>query len=79
MFPTLTAAQVARIATHGTVRPVATGEVLIEAGDAVVPFFVVRSGAIEIVQSSTLGDALVATHGPGHFTGEATSFSAAAR
>jgi thioredoxin reductase (NADPH) len=70
MFPTLTAAQVARIATHGTVRPVATGEVLIEAGDAVVPFFVVRSGAIEIVQSSTLGDALVATHGPGHFTGE---------
>jgi thioredoxin reductase (NADPH) len=70
MFPALTPAQVARVAAHGTVRAVAAGEVLIEAGDAVVPFFVVRSGAIEIVQPSSLGEALIATHRPGHFTGE---------
>jgi thioredoxin reductase (NADPH) len=70
LFPTLTPAQVARIAAHGSVRTVAAGEVLIEAGDAVVPFFVVRSGAVEIIQPSSLGDALITTHGPGHFTGE---------
>ena len=56
MFPTLTPAQVARIAAHGTVRAIARGRVLIEAGDAVVPFFVVRSGRIDIIQPSSLGD-----------------------
>jgi thioredoxin reductase (NADPH) len=70
MFPTLTPAQVARIAALGTVRAVAREQVLIEAGDAVVPFFVVRSGSIDIIQPSNLGDTLVVTHGPGHFTGE---------
>jgi thioredoxin reductase (NADPH) len=45
--------------------------VLIEAGDAVVPFFVVRAGEIEIIRPSSLGDVLIAVHGPGKFTGEA--------
>ncbi len=70
MFPTLTPAQGARIAVHGTVRSVARERVLIEAGEAVVPFFVVRSGTIDIIQPSSLGDTLVVTHGPGQFTGE---------
>jgi thioredoxin reductase (NADPH) len=70
MFPTLTPAQLARIAAHGTVRAVARERVLIEAGDGVVPFFVVRSGSIDIIQPSSLGDMLVVTHGPGQFTGE---------
>ena len=71
MFPTLTPAQIARIAAHGVERQVAAGEILIEAGDPVVPFFVVRAGEIEIVRPSSMGDALVAVHGPGAFTGEA--------
>ena len=71
MFPTLTPAQIARIAAHGVVRPIARGDVLIEAGDPVVPFFVVKAGEIEIVRPSALGDTLVAVHGPGKFTGEA--------
>ena len=71
MFPTLTPAQIARIASHGVVRPIAAGEILIEAGDPVVPFFVVTRGTIEIVRPSGLGDTLVAVHGPGRFTGEA--------
>ncbi len=70
MFPTLTPAQVARIAAHGTVRTVASERVLIEAGDAVVPFFVIRSGRVDIIQPSSLGDTLVVAHGPGQFTGE---------
>src|SRR6185436_14388417 len=71
MFPTLTASQIARIAKSGVMRPIARGEVLIEAGDHDVPFFVVTRGEIEIVQPTRDGDNLVAVHGPGKFTGEA--------
>jgi len=70
MFPTLTPAQIERLAAHGRVRPVARGEILIEAGDPVVPFFAVKSGEIEIIRPSSLGDTLVVIHGPGKFTGE---------
>ena len=71
MFPTLTPAQIARIRPLGVVRPIARGDVLIEAGDHVVPFFVVTRGEIEIVQPTPTGNNLVAVHGPGKFTGEA--------
>jgi thioredoxin reductase (NADPH) len=71
MFPTLSPVQIARIATLGTVRPITRGEVLIEAGDPIVPFFVVTAGEVEIIRPSSLGDTLVAVHGPGKFTGEA--------
>ena len=71
LFPTLTSSQIARIAHAGVVRPVARGEVLIEAGDHSVPFFVVTRGEIEIIQHGPRGDALVVVHGPGKFTGEA--------
>ena len=40
MFPTLSAAQIARIASHGVIRPITRGEVLIEGGQTDVPFFV---------------------------------------
>jgi thioredoxin reductase (NADPH) len=75
MFPILTSEQITRIASHGVVRPLARGELLIEAGDSVVPFFVVTAGEIEIVRPSALGDTLVAVHGPGRFTGEANMIS----
>ena len=42
-FPTLTAAQIGRIAAHGRVRSIERGEVLVEAGAHVVPFFVVTA------------------------------------
>ena len=71
MFPTLTAAQIARIAQVGVSRPIVPGDVLVEAGDHLVPFFVVTSGEIEIIQRGRGGDALIAVHGPGKFTGEA--------
>jgi thioredoxin reductase (NADPH) len=71
MFPTLTAAQIARVAAHGSARPVREGEVLVEAGAQPVPFFIVKAGQIEIVRSSKDGDTLVAVHNPGAFTGEA--------
>ena len=50
IFPTLTPAQIARIAAHGTRRAVHAGEVLVEAARQVVPFFVVTAGRVEIVR-----------------------------
>ncbi len=75
MFPTLTPVQVARIATHGRRRPIRRGEVLVEAGAEVVPFFVVTEGRIEIVRPSGATETLVAVHGPGQFTGEVQMLS----
>jgi thioredoxin reductase (NADPH) len=70
MFPTLTPAQMARIAVHGQRRPVRLGEVLVEAGAEDVPFFVVAEGQIEIVLPTGATETLIAVHGPGQFTGE---------
>lgn len=74
-FPTLTAAQIERIAAHGCVRPIQRGEVLVEAGSPVVSFFVVLAGQIEIARPSGTTEALVAVHGPGQFTGEVNMLS----
>src|SRR3989442_15065819 len=50
VFPTLTPAQIGRVAAHGHVRPIRRGEVLVEAGEQVVPFFVVIADQGGIVQ-----------------------------
>jgi len=47
-FPTLTAAQIARVAAHGRRRRVARGDVLVAAGDSTVPFLVIVSGAVSM-------------------------------
>jgi len=75
MFPTLTPAQIERIAAHGHVRPIRPGEVLVEAGEQVVPFFVVTRGQVEVVRPSGTTETLVAVHGPGQFTGEVNMLS----
>jgi thioredoxin reductase (NADPH) len=74
-FPTLTAAQIKRIRALGTVRRVEKGEILFEPGETTIPFFVLLSGAMEIVQPALNGERAVATHGPGEFTGEMTMIS----
>ena len=43
LFPTLTAAQVSRIASRGRRRAIAQGDVLVEPGDSVVSFFALVS------------------------------------
>ncbi len=74
-FPTLTPAQIARIAPHGRVRATTQGEVLVEQGDKVVPFFVVTSGEIEIVRPWGATETHITTHGAGAFTGEVNMIS----
>ena len=75
VFPTLTAAHVARIAPHGRERTVSAGEVLFEVGHQNVPFYVVTEGQIEILQPSDAGEIVIAVHRPGEFTGESNMLS----
>src|SRR2546428_9146102 len=71
LFPTLTAAQVQRIAGHGRRRAIARGEVLVDVGDKASPFFVVVSGELQVVRPSGATATLIVTHRPGQFSGEA--------
>ena len=70
MFPTLTPAQIGRIAVHGRWRVVRRGEVLVEAGAEIVTFFVVTKGAVEIVMAARDGGEPVIVYKPGQFTGD---------
>ena len=74
-FPTLTAAQIARIRPVGKLRQVKKDEILFDIGDTTVPFFVLLSGRMEIVQADLRGEHPVAKHDPGEFTGEMTMIS----
>src|ERR1035438_5485099 len=71
-FPTLTDAQTSRIRAVGKLRKVQPGEILFEPNDAAVPFFVLLSGTMEIVQPDLTGDLTherqIVNHGPGEFT-----------
>jgi thioredoxin reductase (NADPH) len=69
IFPTLTEAQIARIAAQGSKRPVQRGEVLLDLGDQ-LRFFVVTKGKIDILSVSGSTESLVVTLTPGQFTGE---------
>src|SRR5262245_52897254 len=74
-FPTLTAAQISRIAVHGELRQVAKGEVLVEVGEKTARIFVVSAGEMEIVTTSDAAEKTVAVLEPGMFTGEVTVLS----
>ena len=71
LFPTLNAAQIARITAHGRRRSISRGDVLVEAGDKAVPFFVVVSGEVQVLRPSATAETLVVVHRPGEFLGEA--------
>jgi thioredoxin reductase (NADPH) len=75
VFPTLTPPQIARIAAHGRKRRFERGEVLLEAGAGVVPFFVVTAGSVEAVQPARDGELLITVHRPGQFSGEVNLLS----
>jgi thioredoxin reductase (NADPH) len=72
VFPVLTAAQINRIRPFASLRHAALGEVLFEADASDVSFFILLSGAMEVVQPDIDGERSVAQHGPGEFTGEMT-------
>ncbi|MFL6447052.1 MAG: FAD-dependent oxidoreductase [Bryobacteraceae bacterium] len=74
-FPTLTPAQIDRIRPLGRVRTVESGEVLFEPSGETIPFYVVLSGELKIVQPSLDGERAIVTHGAGEFSGEISMIS----
>jgi thioredoxin reductase (NADPH) len=56
-------------------RRVEAAEILFKPGDVSVPFFVLVSGAMEVVQPDIAGERTVAAHASGEFTGEMTMIS----
>ena len=75
IFPTLTAAQIARVTRHGSSRTVRSGEVLLQPGDKGSPFFVLIAGELEIVRPAGTSETVLALVEAGQFTGEITILS----
>ena len=73
--PILSPQQIARIEQFATHRTAEVGEILFDASDLDIPFFLVLSGSIAIVQPLEEEEKKVATRGPGQFTGEMTMIS----
>src|SRR5260370_13365236 len=74
-FPTLTAAQIARLRPGGKLRKVEPGEILFRPNDTYVPFFVLLSGGMEIGQPGMDGERPITTDSAGAFTGEISMIS----
>jgi CRP-like cAMP-binding protein len=75
-FPALTKEQIDRIRPLGHNHQVQSGDILFKPGDTAVPFYVMLSGRMEIVQPTLDGERMIAVHEAGEFTGE--NFSRAA-
>ncbi len=69
VFPKLTPAQMDRVAAHGRLRRVETGEVLLEIGES-GRIFVITAGSVETVRMVGDVEEIIVTHGVGSFTGE---------
>ena len=76
LFPRLSPAQLSRIAALGERRAVRAGEVLFELGAQHTGFFVVLSGAVEIVRPLGDEEKQIVVHEAGQFTGEINMLSA---
>jgi thioredoxin reductase (NADPH) len=70
IFPTLSAAQIARFSPHGKSRQVPSGEVLVKQGDLRVPFLLLISGEMEVVQPTSKGEDSIAVFHAGQFNGD---------
>ena len=71
IYPLLTGAQIARMRPFAKQRNVEVGEVLYSPGDVAVPFFVLISACMEIVQPDGQSERPIAVMLPQMFTGEA--------
>ncbi|MDX6578493.1 MAG: thioredoxin reductase [Gaiellales bacterium] len=69
-FPTLDDAQLAALDALGTRQSVATGEYLYREGDATYDFYVIVSGAVDIVIHTDGEERVITRHGAGRFLGE---------
>jgi thioredoxin reductase (NADPH) len=75
IFPTLTTAQMDRVAAHGLRRAMRAGETLAHEGDTAMPFFAIVSGELEAVRPSGAIETLIVILRAGQFTGEVHTLS----
>jgi len=69
-FPTLSPEEIAVFGTVGERRTIAVGDVLYRQGDPTYDFFVILSGAVDIVIHMDDHERVIAHHGAGRFLGE---------
>jgi len=69
-FPTLDETEMAALDALGTRRSMAVGEYLFREGDPSYDFFVIVSGAVDIVVHSDGEERVITRHGAGRFLGE---------
>src|SRR5258708_32689240 len=69
-FPTLDGSELAVLEALGTRRSVSVGEYLYREGDTTYDFYVILSGAAEIVVRSDSEERIITRQGPGRFLGE---------
>jgi thioredoxin reductase (NADPH) len=70
VFPTLSNAQIARLAPQGQIIPLKAGELLLKPGDRIHSMLVILAGTVEVFRPTLTGEMIVVVHGPGGFTGE---------
>jgi thioredoxin reductase (NADPH) len=75
VFPTLTDAQMERVAPHARRRSVSAGEILIQEGSGNPPFFAVLSGELETVRPYDDHETLILVAARNQFTGEVNTIA----
>ena len=70
LFPTLDAAQLARLGRVGRRRPVSAGDIVFEQGQTSNSIFIVLSGALALLRPTDGAEQLIAIARAGQFTGE---------
>jgi thioredoxin reductase (NADPH) len=79
IFPTLNEAQLALLSEYGRRRSYKAGDILYKVGERHVPMSVILSGHVVIERDTVDGPRLLATVGPGMFTGELGTLAGHAR
>src|SRR5215218_7530248 len=75
LFPRLTAAQIEQMAERAETRSFSPGETLFEQGQRDTPFYVVLSGAVDIIDRQPDGDHYFTQCQPGTFIGDISMFT----
>jgi thioredoxin reductase (NADPH) len=75
LFPRLTAAQTEQLAEHAETVSFSPGEILFEQGQRDTPFFVVLSGAVDIIDRQPDGDHYFTQCQPGTFVADISMFT----
>jgi thioredoxin reductase (NADPH) len=75
LFPRLTAAQIEQLAEHAETLSLSPGDVVFEQGQRDTPFYVVLSGAIDIIDRQPDGDHYFTQCQPGTFAADISMFT----